>query len=188
MVAFVGRIQPLKGPDILLRAAAKLPRVHVVVAGGPSGSGRAAPDGLVRLADELGITARVRFLPPQTREDLATLFQAVDLVAVPSYSESFGLVALEAQACGTPVVAAAVGGLPVAVRDGVSGTLVSGHDVDRWAPAIDELLRLDDGPRARAMSRTAVEHAATFSWDNTVDALLASYRRAIGDFTEAVAR
>jgi D-inositol-3-phosphate glycosyltransferase len=80
-------------------------------------------------------------------------------------------------------VAAAVGGLPVAVRDGVSGTLVSGHDVDRWAHAIDELLRLGAGPRAWAMSRSAVEHAARFSWDNTVDALLASYRRAISDFT-----
>jgi D-inositol-3-phosphate glycosyltransferase len=182
VVAFVGRIQPLKGPDVLLRAAAKLPQVHIVVAGGPSGSGRAVPDSLVRLADELGITNRVTFLPPQSREDLVRLFQAVDLVAVPSYSESFGLVALEAQACGTPVVAAAVGGLPVAVRDGVSGTLVSGHDVDRWAHAIDELLRLGGGPRAWAMRRSAVEHAATFSWDNTVDALLASYRRAIGEF------
>ncbi|MBV9723277.1 MAG: glycosyltransferase, partial [Mycobacterium sp.] len=91
--------------------------------------------------------------------------------------------ALEAQACGTPVVAAAVGGLPVAVRDGVSGMLVSGHDVDQWAQAIDELLRLGPGPRSWAMSRSAVEHAATFSWDSTVDALLASYRRAISQFT-----
>jgi D-inositol-3-phosphate glycosyltransferase len=125
----------------------------------------------------------VTFLPPQSREDLAALFQAVDLVAVPSYSESFGLVALEAQACGTPVAAANVGGLPVAVRDGVTGTLVSGHDVDPWAHAIDELLRLGAGPRARAMRLSAVEHAARFSWDNTVDSLLASYRRAIGGFT-----
>jgi D-inositol-3-phosphate glycosyltransferase len=183
VVAFVGRIQPLKAPDILLRAAAKLERVRIVVAGGPSGSGLAAPDGLVRLANELDIADRVTFLPPQLREDLARLFQAADLVAVPSYSESFGLVALEAQACGTPVVAAAVGGLPVAVRHGVSGTLVSGHDVDQWSRAIDELLRLGAGPRAWAMSRSAAQHAARFSWDNTVDALLASYRRAIIEFT-----
>jgi D-inositol-3-phosphate glycosyltransferase len=183
VVAFVGRIQPLKAPDIVLRAAEKLQRVHIVVAGGPSGSGLASPDGLVRLADELGITARVTFLPPQSRTDLATLFQAADLVAVPSYSESFGLVAVEAQACGTPVVAAAVGGLPVAVRDGITGTLVSGHDVGQWADAFDHLLRLRAGPQARAMSRAAAAHAATFSWENTTDALLASYRRAIGDFT-----
>jgi D-inositol-3-phosphate glycosyltransferase len=182
VVAFVGRIQPLKAPDIVLGAAAKLPGVRIVVAGGPSGSGLASPDGLLRLADELGITDRVTFLPPQSRTDLATLFQAADLVAVPSYSESFGLVAIEAQASGTPVVAAAVGGLPVAVRDGISGTLVSGHDVGDWAAALDRLLRLG-APQADAMSRAAVAHAANFSWENTTDALLASYRRAIGDFT-----
>ncbi len=181
VVAFVGRIQPLKAPDIVLRAVAKLPGIRIVVAGGPSGSGLSSPDGLARLADELGITARVTFLPPQSRADLATLFHAANLVAVPSYSESFGLVAVEAQACGTPVVAAAVGGLPVAVRDGVTGTLVSGHDVERWADALDGLLR-QEAPRAEAMSRAAAAHAATFSWENTTDALLASYRRAIGDF------
>ncbi|MFZ3302440.1 MAG: glycosyltransferase, partial [Mycobacterium sp.] len=123
------------------------------------------------------------FLPPQSRENLATVFQAVDLVAVPSYSESFGLVALEAQACGTPVAAAAVGGLPVAVVDGVTGTLVSGHDVDRWARAIDGLLERRAGPSAEAMSRAAVDHAADFSWDDTVGALLTSYRGAIREFT-----
>ncbi|MCV7123905.1 D-inositol-3-phosphate glycosyltransferase [Mycobacterium lacus] len=185
VVAFVGRIQPLKAPDIVLRAAAKLPGVRIVVAGGPSGSGLASPDGLVRLADELGITARVTFLPPQSRTDLATLFCAADLVAVPSYSESFGLVAVEAQACGTPVVAAAVGGLPVAVRDGITGTLVSGHEVGQWAEAIDDLLRLNGGPQQWAMRRAAARHAATFSWENTTDALLDSYCRAIGEFTTA---
>jgi D-inositol-3-phosphate glycosyltransferase len=182
-VAFVGRIQPLKAPDIVLRAAAKIPGVRVIVAGGPSGSGLASPDGLRQLAGELGITKRVTFLPPQSRTDLATLFQAADLVAVPSYSESFGLVAVEAQACGTPVVAAAVGGLPVAVRDGITGTLVSGHEVGQWADAIDQLLRLNAGPQGSVMSRAAAQHAATFSWENTTDALLASYRRAIGDYT-----
>jgi D-inositol-3-phosphate glycosyltransferase len=182
VVAFVGRIQPLKAPDIVLRAAAKLPGVRIVVAGGPSGSGMASPDGLARLADELGIAARVTFLPPQSRPNLATLFQAADLVAVPSYSESFGLVAVEAQACGTPVVAAAVGGLPVAVRDGITGALVSGHGVDQWADALDDLLRLRAGPRGPELSRAAAAHAATFSWENTTDALLSSYRRAIGDF------
>jgi D-inositol-3-phosphate glycosyltransferase len=181
LVAFVGRIQPLKAPDVLLRAVAKLQGVHVVIAGGPSGSGLATPDGLVSLADELGITDRVTFLPPQSRDQLVNVYRAADIVAVPSHSESFGLVAVEAQACGTPVVAAAVGGLPVAVRDGVSGVLVPSHDIDDWAAAIDELFRR--GPQARAaMSAAAVEHAATFSWAHTVDALLAAYGRAIAEY------
>lgn len=103
IVAFVGRIQPLKAPDVLLKAAALLPAgVRVVIAGGASGSGLAAPDSLIRLAEELRITDRVTFLPPQSRENLVSVYRAADLVAVPSYSESFGLVAVEAQACGTP--------------------------------------------------------------------------------------
>ncbi|ULE34211.1 D-inositol-3-phosphate glycosyltransferase [Mycobacterium sp. IDR2000157661] len=178
LVAFVGRIQPLKAPDVALRAVAKLPGVRVLVAGGASGSGLQAPDGLIRLAVELGISDRVTFLPPQSRAQLVNVYRAADLVAVPSYSESFGLVALEAQACGTPVVAAAVGGLPVAVRDGVTGTLVDGHDEGDWAHAIDDLL----GRGADAMAAAAVTHAAGFSWTHTVDALLAGYGRAIADY------
>lgn len=178
IAAFVGRIQPLKAPDVLLRAAALLPEVQVLVAGGPSGSGLATPDNLVRLAAELGISDRVTFLPPQSREDLVRVYRAADVVAVPSHNESFGLVAVEAQACGTPVVAAAVGGLPVAVRDGVSGALVDGHDPGSWAKTLDEVLRADSA----ALGRAAVEHAATFSWAHTVDALLAGYGRAIADY------
>lgn len=178
VVAFIGRIQPLKAPDVLLRAVAKLPDVRVVIAGGPSGSGLEAPDSLVRLADELGITSRVSFLPPQSREELVNVYRAADIVAVPSYSESFGLVAVEAQACGTPVVAASVGGLPVAVRDGVSGTLVDGHEPGDWAQAIGALF--ERGPAT--MGAAAVAHAGTFSWAHTVDALLDSYTHAITDY------
>jgi D-inositol-3-phosphate glycosyltransferase len=184
-VAFVGRIQPLKAPDVLLRAAALLPPgVRVLIAGGVSGSGLAAPDSLIRLAGELGITDRVTFLPPQSRENLVNVYRAADLVAVPSYSESFGLVAVEAQACGTPVVAAAVGGLPVAVADGRSGTLVDGHDPHRWAAAITALLDSDPG----ALSRAAVDHAGQFSWDHTADRLLDSYGRAMADYGHAHGR
>ena len=177
IVAFVGRIQPLKAPDVLLRAAAELPGIHVLIAGGPSGNGMSTPDDLVQLADGLGITDRVTFLPPQSRDDLVLVYRAADVVAVPSYSESFGLVAVEAQACGTPVVAAAVGGLPVAVRDGVTGALVNGHDTDDWAKALGDIFARDPA----GMRRAAVEHAAGFSWGHTVDALLSSYGRAIAD-------
>lgn len=178
VIAFVGRIQPLKAPDVLLHAAARLPGVRVVVAGGPSGSGLAAPDALAGLAGTLGMADRVTFLPPQSREDLVNLYRAADLVGVPSYSESFGLVAIEAQACGTPVVAAAVGGLPVAIDDGRSGVLVDGHDPDRWADAITTVLAGD----RNAMGANALSHAQRFSWDSTVDALLASYGHAIADY------
>jgi D-inositol-3-phosphate glycosyltransferase len=177
VVAFIGRIQPLKAPDVLLRAAAQMPGVRVLVAGGPSGSGLAAPDGLVSLAGELGIADRVTFLPPQSRLDLVNVYRAADVVAVPSYSESFGLVAVEAQACGTPVVAAAVGGLPVAVRDGVSGVLVGSHDPDDWAVALRSALA-----RVETLRDGALRHASEFSWAHTVDALLASYNRAISDY------
>jgi D-inositol-3-phosphate glycosyltransferase len=177
VVVFVGRIQPLKAPDILLRAAARLPAVRVVVAGGPSGSGLQAPDSLVALADDLGIAHRVTFLPPQSREDLVTVYRAADLVAVPSYSESFGLVAVEAQACGTPVVAARVGGLPTVVTDGVTGVLVDGHDPRDWARELGALLA--DPLRGRRLGAAAALAAARFGWDATVDALLDVYTGAL---------
>lgn len=144
----------------------------------------AAPDGLARLAADLGIADRVTFLPPQSREQLANVYRAADLVAVPSYSESFGLVAVEAQACGTPVVAAAVGGLPVAVADGSSGALVDGHDPADWARSIGALLAADPEP----LSAAARAHAGRFSWDSTVGDLLAGYRRAVAEYTGARSR
>ena len=191
VVAFVGRIQPLKGPDVLIAALAELRRrdpamtVTAVICGGPSGSGLDRPTALIELADALGVADAVRFLPPQTGEDLAALYRAADLVAVPSHNESFGLVALEAQACGTPVVAAAVGGLVTAVRDGISGVLVDGHDPRDWARVLDRLLA---APGFRAeLSAGAVAHAADFSWDRTAEGLLRVYGEAVTEHRSLIA-
>lgn len=170
IVAFAGRIQPLKAPDVLIQALASLPSDTIaVIVGGNSGAGL----DLGQLASSVGVLDRVRFLPPQSGALLAEVYRAADLVAVPSYNESFGLVALEAQACGTPVVAAAVGGLVTAVRDGVSGVLVDGHDPTDWARVIGGLLA---SPAWRAdLAEGALKHACDFSWERTVDALLAVY-------------
>ncbi|MEO3936653.1 D-inositol-3-phosphate glycosyltransferase [Dermatophilaceae bacterium Soc4.6] len=182
MLLFVGRIQPLKAPDVLLRLAAELvrrepvlrERLVVAVLGGPSGSGLTRPEALVELASELGILDLVRFVPPVDRPTLATWFRAADVVTVPSHNESFGLVAIEALACGTPVVAAEVGGLPAAVGD--AGVLVAGHDTGRWADAVGGLLA--DPARRRELSRRAVRHAARFGWGATTDRLLEVYAAA----------
>src|SRR4029079_5149373 len=112
----------------------------VVIVGGPSGSGLDRPTALMELAGSLVPGVRVGCVPRLGGPELVSLYRAADLVAVPSHNESFGLVALEAQACGTPVVAAAVGGLVTAVRDGVSGVLVQGHDPQDWARVLDRLL------------------------------------------------
>jgi D-inositol-3-phosphate glycosyltransferase len=181
VVAFVGRIQPLKGPDVLINALAapalRDEDVTVVICGGPSGSGLDRPTALIELAASLGVSHKVRFVAPQTGEAQAALYRAADLVAVPSHNESFGLVALEAQACGTPVVAAAVGGLVTAVTDGVSGVLVDGHDPADWARVLADLL-LAPARRLR-LSIGAVRHATNFSWDRTADGLLRVYREAV---------
>ncbi|HKG51031.1 MAG TPA: D-inositol-3-phosphate glycosyltransferase [Actinomycetales bacterium] len=184
LLLFVGRIQPLKAPDVLVRATARLldrrpdlrPSLVVAVVGGPSGSGLREPESLARLVADLGLGDVVRFAPPAAADRLVDWYRAADLVAVPSYSESFGLVALEAQACGTPVVAAAVGGLRETVADGVSGVLVPDHEPGMWADAVASLL--DDAPRRRRLSAGAVRHAARYGWDATVDGLLEVYAQA----------
>jgi D-inositol-3-phosphate glycosyltransferase len=184
VLLFAGRIQPLKAPDVLLRAVAVLlerdpslrERLVVPVVGGASGSGLDAPDALADLTRELGLQDVVRFEPPVRQDVLADWYAASTAVCVPSYNESFGLVALEAQACGTPVVAARVGGLPTAVADEVSGLLVDGHDAADWADALERLV--GDPGLADAMGRKAVEHAASFGWEATVDRTLDVYEAA----------
>jgi D-inositol-3-phosphate glycosyltransferase len=184
LLLFVGRIQPLKAPDVLLHAAARMlqrdpglrDRLVVAVVGGPSGTGLLEPTALQDLAHSLGIADVVRFETPRGRDRLRDWYAAADAVAVPSHNESFGLVALEAQACGTPVVATDVGGLRTTVRDGVSGLLVPGHGADAWASALTRAVA-----DRRRLSPGAVAHAAGFSWGRTADGLLRTYRDALAD-------
>ncbi|MFI6602777.1 D-inositol-3-phosphate glycosyltransferase [Nonomuraea sp. NPDC050536] len=181
LLLFVGRIQPLKAPDVLLRAASRMliedpelrSRLVVACVGGPSGTGLAQPSILTDLAAELGISDVVRLVPPAPQHELADWYRAADVTVVPSYSESFGLVALESQACGTPVAAAAVGGLRTAVADGVSGVLVDGHDPHDWAAV---LRRFVVSPRWRdGLSSGARTHAAAFGWQATAARLVEVY-------------
>jgi D-inositol-3-phosphate glycosyltransferase len=148
VLTFVGRVQPLKAPDILIKAAHQFTlenpqlrnRVRIIICGGLSGTGLDKPDSLISLVKELQLLDLVIFLPPSSREKLATVYKASTLVAVPSYSESFGLVAVEAQACGTPVLATNVGGLKTTVSDNKSGLLINGHDPRTWAQAIAQIV------------------------------------------------
>ena len=184
VLMFAGRIQPLKAPDVLLHAVGSLlqadpslrPRLVVPVVGGPSGTGLDHPESLAQLAASLGISDVVRFVPPVAQHTLADWYAAATLVCVPSYNESFGLVAMEAQAAGTPVVAAAVGGLTTVVRDGISGLLVEGHDPADYARAME---RIVSAPGLRAeLSRGAVAQAAHFAWERTAERTLEVYRAA----------
>jgi D-inositol-3-phosphate glycosyltransferase len=191
VLLFVGRIQPLKAPDLLLEAAARMladdpslrERLEVHVIGAPSGSGLEAPRQLEQLAARLGIGDLVRNLAPQPPYRLAQHYRAADVAVVPSHNESFGLVALEAQACGTPVVAAAVGGLPTAVRDGVSGVLVEGRDPAGYAAAIRAVLA-----RRPFLAAGARRHAALFSWDRTAESLVGAYTAAAAEMAEQATR
>ena len=183
IILHVGRLQPLKGPDVALRTLAEIVRserpgelpTRLVVVGGPSGAGGALSDraALERLAEELGVADRFAVLAPRPHPELAALYAAADVVVVPSRSESFGLVALEAQASGTPVVAAAVGGLVHAVGEG-AGTLVSGYEPAAWATAVRRYL--DDPAAASAAGRCGRAHAARHGWDRTAARTLDVYR------------
>jgi len=188
LVLFVGRLQAHKGPDIAVRAFAQavarqgtaMNDVMLAVVGGLSGRepGRDQVAGLTRLASALGIGDRVMFLPPQPQDRLADFYSVADAVLVPSRSESFGLVALEAQACGAPVVAADTGGLRYVVHDGLTGFLVPGHDPDDYADRLVCLLSDPDG--ARRMGEAAVDHALRYSWDATAGRVVSVYGEVLG--------
>lgn len=165
VILFVGRIQPLKGPDVAIRALHALGRADalLLVVGGASGSdGDGEVERAHQLVDELGLHERVRFVPPQPHHILSTYYRSADVVVVPSRSESFGLVALEAAACGVPVVASAVGGLLSLVDHGETGFLVPDRDPVAFAKAIGRVL--DESMLAEAMSAKSAERAVRYTW------------------------
>ena len=191
VVAFVGRLQDFKGPQVLIRAMGEVVRrgrvdgpLRVIICGGASGAGSSV-ERYRELAASEGIGGCTRFLGPRPPEELVSIYQAADIVAVPSYNESFGLVAVEAQATGTPVVAARVGGLPLAVADGETGLLVNGHGHEDWAQALEQLL-IDDPTRIH-MGEQAVAHAKAFSWAASADKLLEVYTDTLNSYVPGVA-
>lgn len=176
VLLFVGRIQPLKGLDVAIRTLAGLshPDALLVVVGGPSGSsGQAELARCQELARDLGVADRIRFVPPQPHHLLSTWYRSADVVLVPSRSESFGLVALEAAACGVPAVAAAVGGLTTIVDDGVTGFLLDDRNPARFSEAVDALLA--DPAFAARMGRAASARAANYTWSLTAARLRRVY-------------
>ena len=180
VLLFVGRIQPLKGLDVGIRALAELARddAELVVVGGPSGAaGPEEHDRVRSLIADLGVADRVHFVDPQPHHLLSTWYRAADVLLVPSRAESFGLVALEAAACGTPVVASDVGGLRTIVSDGHTGFLVEPRDPSAFAASVDVLLA--DPALAAAMGAAGAERAQRFTWSTAA----ARLRRIYADVT-----
>ena len=177
VVLFAGRVQPLKAPDVLVHALGVLratgrPVPLLVVLGGPSGRSTAVRE-LRALAEVTRVGDSLLVRPPAARDELVTWYHAADVVAMPSRTESFGLVAVEAQAAGVPVVAAAVGGLRSIVDDGVSGVLVRGHDPKRWADVLADVL--GDRARLASFAGAARRSAERFGWESAADQVLKVY-------------
>ncbi len=173
---FVGRIEPLKGIDILLKAVAQLEEpeaVKTLIVGGDAEGDREV-ERLKSLAGELGISSQVSFMGRIEQQELPAYYSAADVCVVPSWYESFGLVALEAMACGTPVVASRVGGLPTIVKDGVTGYLVPWRCPEPFADRLDILL--NNATINRTMGEAARSRALTMGWSAVADRLLALYR------------
>ncbi|HET9602292.1 MAG TPA: glycosyltransferase [Acidimicrobiales bacterium] len=180
LLLFVGRIQPLKGVDVAVRTLAALdrPEARLVIVGGASGvDGDAEVEKVAALVDELGLTERVHFVAPQPHHLLSSYYRAADVALVPSRSESFGLVALEAAACGTPVVASAVGGLLTLVDHGHSGFLVAGRDPEVFASYTEEIL--GNGRLAVEMAVAASTRSRGYTWSLAA----ARLRRVYADLT-----
>jgi D-inositol-3-phosphate glycosyltransferase len=178
VLLFVGRIQPLKGVDLAVRVLAALDdkQTTLVIVGGPSGNdGQKELRRVHDLAEQLGVSAQIRWVRPQRHERLADYYRAADVCLVPSRSESFGLVALEAAACGTPVIAAAVGGLRSLVDNNETGFLIEGRNPSDYAGPLEKLF-VDDA-LARDMGERAAQRSLRYSWSMTA----ARLRRLYGD-------
>ena len=165
---FVGRIQPLKGVDLAISTLAELEDkdARLILIGSSSGmEGPSEQRRITKMVKELGLTNRVLFVEPQPHEKLVNWYRAADVLLMPSRSESFGLVALEAAACGLPVVASEVGGLQTIVENGLSGYLI--NDRDPWSYAAHVSKIIDDSGKAEEMSEEAVERSKSFTWSVT---------------------
>jgi len=178
LVLFAGRIQPLKALDVAVESfalvAAAHPEAKMMIVGGASGE--RGPDEMAAMLDlvaELGLADRVSFHPPLPHDQVPVAYRAADVLVVPSRSESFGLVAAEAQACGIPVVASRVGGLEYVIADGETGFLIDDWDPAAYAAAIGRIL--GDPALAAGLSKAAVERSVRFSWSATADRLLELY-------------
>jgi D-inositol-3-phosphate glycosyltransferase len=184
LLLFVGRIQPLKGAHVAIEALARLRQqgvdVSLVLVGGPSGlEGPATLERLHREAEELGVADRVLFRAPQPHELLSSYYRAADVTVVPSRSESFGLVALESLACGTPVVASAVGGLTTLVDDGVTGALIDGWDPGAYAAAITRIIT--EPIEETRFSTAAVLDARRYTWSAAAEQLRQLFERLVAE-------
>jgi len=189
VVLFAGRFQLLKSPDLAVRAVARLSELHpeldlmLLMLGGPSGRAGIRPEDLQKLAADLGIADRVVLHDPVPHDELPRYYRAADAVLVPSRTESFGLVALEASACGTPVVATDVGGLRTAVRHGVTGLLVPGRDPELFARALEDVLT--DSRTAAAMGQAGSRYARRYDWRRAAADLLGVYEEQSALLAEA---
>ena len=180
LVLYVGRIEPLKGIDILLRAAAEMEgRFCLLVVGGDSKDSRRKSE-LRRLAEEIGITERVFFQDAVSHERLPLYYNAADICVVPSYYESFGLVALEAMACGVPVVASRVGGLLETVRDGETGYLVPWRCPEPFAERLEMLLANE--PLRRSLGRMARAAVERFRWSEVATRVEDVYHELVSQY------
>lgn len=183
VLLFVGRIQPLKGVDVAVEALSRLrdPRARLLIVGGSSGSeGDDHAAEVHDLITDRGLDDRITMVPPQPHHVLSTYYRAADVTIVPSRSESFGLVALESAACGTPVVASDVGGLRTLVDHGRTGLRVPGRDPDDFAEAVERII--GDPIFAARLSERAAEAATSYTWTS----MAARLRRVYADLSERV--